>query len=618
MISRAETNGIHSLWVDVMLQKVIFFLISLWMSQYVSSSQGSGLVNRVLAVSNIHGKSFPRGLTQHRLVLNDRGIKGGVDTSVSYGCFLSFLGTRRKIVNGVRASANVTTQEVVSRNIVRTTVRDRKTKIVSTIGPTSSDKDVFFDLAKTGMNVVRLNMSHGDHDSHMHVVNLVREYNANAIQRGSPTLAILLDTKGPEVRSGDVHTPILLEKGDAFIFTIKEGRDQQEKAPYRVSINYDGFIDDVAVGDRVLIDGGILSMDVISIDTEQGEVVCTVVDGGSMGSRRHINVRGKSANLPAITEKDWSDITWGIHKAQVDYFALSFVRDADVIHQLKKYLIEEEKQTNPTTRIQILAKIESADSTKNLEDILDAVDGAMVARGDLGAELPIEEVPFWQDSIVQGCRKRGKPCIVATNMLESMIQHPLPTRAEVTDISVAVRESTDAVMLSGETAYGNFPLKSVEVMGTVCQEAEEGILLDRESGLVPSTAQNLNLQSGDPLSEVIAFHAAQMSDTLKCPLIVFSRRGNLPKLLSNVRPNSSIFCFTDNEIVQRRLALYHGIQAFLLQFGKESEEAFAEASALLLEKGYVNAGEPVIVVRGGTEPIWKPRSPYAAQIRFVG
>ena len=498
------------------------------------------------------------------------------------------------------------------------TLGGRKTKIVSTIGPTSSAKDVFFGLAETGMNVVRLNMSHGDHDSHMKVVELVREYNAMAMQRGCPTLAILLDTKGPEVRSGDVHTPLMLEQGDPFIFTIQEGRNQQEKAPYRVSINYDEFIHDVAVGDRVLIDGGILSMDVVSIDKEHGDVMCTVVDGGSMGSRRHINVRGKSANLPAITEKDWSDINWGIHKAQVDYFALSFVRDADVIHELKSYLIDEEKQMQEHTRIQILAKIESADSTKNLEEILDAVDGAMVARGDLGAELPIEEVPFWQDSIVQGCRKRGKPCIVATNMLESMIQHPMPTRAEVTDISVAVRESTDAVMLSGETAYGSFPLKSVEVMGTVCQEAEDGMMLDRESGLVSATRQSRNLGSGDRLSEVIAFHAAQMSDTLECPLIVFSRRGNLPKLLSNVRPNSNIFCFTDNDIVQRRLALYHGIQAFHLHFGKDSEEAFAQASALLLERGHVKPGEPAVVVRGGTEPIWKPRSPYAAQIRFVG
>jgi len=493
----------------------------------------------------------------------------------------------------------------------------RKTKIVSTIGPTSNTKEMLFELAKQGINVVRLNMSHGDHESHMDVVSLVREYNAMAIQEGKPTLAIMLDTKGPEIRSGDVHTPLILTAGDGLVFTIREGTTQQDEPPYRVSINYDGFIDDVEVGDRVLIDGGILSMDVTRIDREHGDVVCQVVDGGEMGSRRHVNVRGKSANLPAITEKDWSDLKWGIHDAQVDYFALSFVRDAEVIRELKQYLIEEEGQTNSSTRIQILAKIESADSTKNLEEILDSVDGAMVARGDLGAELPVEEVPFWQDSIVQGCRSRGKPCIVATNMLESMIQHPLPTRAEVTDISVAVREGSSAVMLSGETAYGNFPLKSVEVMSTVAREAEIGMMLEKSMRNSNSVTDSMLPASDDPLSEVIAYHAAQMSDTLQCPLIVFSRRGNLPKLLSNVRPNSTIFCFTDNDSVQRRLALYHGVCALRVTFAKESEATYDMCVKLLLEKGYVQPGQPIVVVRGGTEPIWSQRSPYAAQIRLV-
>lgn len=489
----------------------------------------------------------------------------------------------------------------------------KKTKITATIGPTSNDPKTFNELASAGMNVCRLNMSHGTHESHMEVVKLVRAYNEQARKARRPTLAVLLDTKGPEVRSGDVQTPLCLKTGDRFIYSIDDMRIQLVEAPYTVSINYDGFLDDVAVGDRVLVDGGILSMDVVTVDRDHGDVVCEVVDGGEMGSRRHINVRGKSANLPAITDKDWADIKWGIHEAQVDYFALSFVRDAEVIHELKEYLITEEKQTNGATRIGILAKIESADSTKHLEEILDAVDGAMVARGDLGAELPVEEVPFWQDSIVKGCRRRGKPVIVATNMLESMITHPLATRAEVTDISVAVREGTDAVMLSGETAYGSYPLKSVQTMSEVCRQTEEGMLDVSDLENVAATSSSL-----DPLSDVIAYHAAQMSDTLACPLIVFSRRGNLPKLLSRVRPNANIFCFTDNEIVQRRLALYHGVHAFDLRFdGSDSERAFVDASQLLLDNGMVQKGDPVVVVRGGTEPIWKPKSPYACQIRMI-
>ncbi len=435
----------------------------------------------------------------------------------------------------------------------RETVIDatKKTKVTATIGPTSSDPAVFTHLADAGMNVCRLNMSHGTHESHMRVVELVRAYNATALRHNKPTLAILLDTKGPEVRSGDVSVPLLLQPGDTFTYTIDPSRVQLSVAPYTVSINYDGFLEDVALGDRVLVDGGILSMDVVEMDANS--VVCRVVDGGEMGSRRHINVRGKSANLPAITEKDWADIKWGIYEANVDYFALSFVRDAAVIHELRSYLVEEAEQRTESTRIGILAKIESADSTRHLEEILDAVDGAMVARGDLGAELPVEEVPFWQDSIVRGCRVRGKPCIVATNMLESMITHPLATRAEVTDISVAVREGTDAVMLSGETAYGAYPLKSVQTMSEVCRETEKGMVAwtgaeEDRRGRIPNVAW-----SEDHYSDVIAFHAAQMSDTLACSLVVFSRRGNLPKLLSRVRPNANIYCFTDNEVVQRRL-----------------------------------------------------------------
>jgi pyruvate kinase len=287
----------------------------------------------------------------------------------------------------------------------------RKTKIVSTIGPTSNTKDVFFKLADCGINVVRLNMSHGDHNSHMDVVKLVREYNAVR----DNNLAIMLDTKGPEIRSGDVVKPLQLETGDTLIFTIDEA--SAGGGDNRVSVNYDGFISDCSVSDIVLVDGGLLSMEVKEISGS--DLICSVIDGGSMGSRRHLNVRGKSANLPAITEKDWDDIKFGI-QAGVDYFALSFVRDADVIHELRRYLIEEAGQ-DEDSRIQILAKIESADSVNHLEEILDAVDGAMVARGDLGAELPVEEVPYWQNRIVQGCRARGKPCIVATNMYVSIV-----------------------------------------------------------------------------------------------------------------------------------------------------------------------------------------------------
>ena len=494
----------------------------------------------------------------------------------------------------------------------------RKTKVVATIGPTSNTRESFFALADAGMNVVRLNMSHGTHDSHGQVIELVREY--NSLGRGN--LAIMLDTKGPEVRSGDVHEPLELEAGDGVTFTILEGANGEEGV---LSVNYDGFVDDVEVGDIVLVDGGIMSMEVKGkTDTN---VECSVIDGGTMKSRRHLNIRGKSANLPAITDRDWGDIKFGVEQG-VDYFALSFVRDAQVIRELKDWLKKE--GCTGTSTIGVLAKIESADSVQHLEEILDAVDGAMVARGDLGAELPVEEVPYWQNKIVQGCRKRGKPVIVATNMLESMIENATPTRAEVSDIAVAVREGTDAVMLSGETAYGAFPLKALDVMCTVARRTEHGLLRysgERRYGTdeaqpitwitQPSRTVPIQSLAAKELSEIMAYNAVHMADTMKSPLVVFSRKGSMPVLLSHYRPTHQIFCFTDNADVQRRLALYRGVTAMLTFFSESAESTFDRALEELKERELVVGGQLVVLVQSGAKPIWRSASMHAVQVRQV-
>lgn len=495
---------------------------------------------------------------------------------------------------------------------------DRKTKIVATIGPASNTREALFRLADAGMNVVRLNMSHGDHKSHLAIINLVREYNS----LGRNSLAVMLDTKGPEVRSGDVLEPLTLSSGDNVVLTIKEGADGTDS---RISVNYDGFVDDVSTGDVVLVDGGIMSM--VVTDVSERDVFCRIVDGGILKSRRHLNIRGKSANLPAITERDWADIKFGIENG-VDYFALSFVRSAEVIIELKDYL--KSQGCTGTTSIGVLAKIESADSVTNLEEILDVVDGAMVARGDLGAELPVEEVPFWQNKIVQGCRRRGKPVIVATNMLESMIQHPTPTRAEASDIAVSVREGADAVMLSGETAYGSFPFKSLEVMSTVARRTEQGMLQysgQRRYGSEeappidwitppPRNAPIIDVKSL-ALSEIVAYHAVHMADTMKAPLVVFSRRGSMPALLSHYRPTHQIFCFTNNQHIQRRLALYRGVTAFVMQFSDTAETAFDEALRHLKARRLVSGGQLLVLVQSGQKPIWRSASTHAVQVRQV-
>ncbi|KZV36454.1 pyruvate kinase [Dorcoceras hygrometricum] len=390
--------------------------------------------------------------------------------------------------------------------------------------------------------------------------------------------------KGPEVRSGDLPQPIELNSGQEFTFTIRRGVGTADC----VSVNYDDFVNDVEVGDMLLVDGGMMSLTVKS--KSEDSVKCEVVDGGELKSRRHLNVRGKSATLPSITEKDWDDIKFGVDN-KVDFYAVSFVKDAAVVHELKNYL------KDCGADIHVIVKIESADSIPNLHSIITASDGAMVARGDLGAELPIEEVPLLQEEIIRICRSMGKAVIVATNMLESMIVHPTPTRAEVSDIAIAVREGADAVMLSGETAHGKFPLKAVKVMHTVSLRTEATIV-------GAETPPNLGRAFKNHMSEMFAFHATMMSNTIGTSIVVFTRTGFMAILLSHYRPSGTIFAFTNEKRIQQRLALYQGICPIYMEFSSDAEETFADALVLLKDQGMVKEGEPVALVQSGRQPIW--------------
>ncbi|KAH7853260.1 hypothetical protein Vadar_000628 [Vaccinium darrowii] len=470
----------------------------------------------------------------------------------------------------------------------------RKTKIVCTIGPSTNTREMIRKLAEAGMNVARLNMSHGDHASHQKVIDLIKEYNAECKDN---VIAIMIDTKGPEVRSGDLPQPITLVPGQEFSFTIRRGVGTADC----VSVNYDDFVNDVEAGDMLLVDGGMMSFVVKS--KTRDSVKCEVVDGGELQSRRHLNVRGKSATLPSITDKDWDDIKFGVDN-EVDFYAVSFVKDAAVVYELKNYL-----QSN-SADIHVIVKIESADAIPNLHSIITASDGAMVARGDLGAELPVEEVPQLQEEIIGICRSMGKAVIVATNMLESMIVHPTPTRAEVSDIAVAVREGADAIMLSGETAHGKFPLKAVNVMHTVAKRTESAMV----AGEIPS---NLGQAFENNTSEMFAFYATKMSNTLGTPIVVFTRTAFMAILLSHYRPSSTVFAFTDEKRIQQRLALYQGVCPIYIQFSDDAEETFANALAVLQKQGMVKEGEHVALVKSGRQPIWRSQSIHNIQIRKV-
>jgi len=486
----------------------------------------------------------------------------------------------------------------------------RKTKIVGTVGPSSWSRDTLFPLLDFGMNVVRLNMSHGDHASHKAVVDLVKEYNASG--RRTDKVGLLLDTKGPEVRSGDVIDKIPLQAGDDFTFTIDRTSVIDPLVEKKVTVNYDGFLDDVQVNDVLLVDGGMLSLQVREItDTEAR---CVTLEGGLFGSRRHLNVQGRSANLPAITEKDWEDLQFGVDEG-VDYFALSFVRDAQVIVEVKQWLAERGAE------ISIIPKIESVDAVRNLDEILDAADGAMVARGDLGAELPVEEVPLIQSEIVNKCNQQGKPVIVATNMLESMIQNPTPTRAEVADITVAVREGADAVMLSGETANGKYPMKALEVMAAAAQRVPWELAPGPNTPFcTPPNNLNVNVMpirqvpvlpevgdsSRDELTtHLIAYNATNLANTLQVPIVVFTRSGFMASLLSHFRPRKQVFAFTNNPKVASRMSLYRGVHALLMDFTEDKVETQAVAIKMLQEQGHVMSGDQICLLSAGFNKIWR-------------
>ncbi|XP_064977183.1 pyruvate kinase isozyme G, chloroplastic-like isoform X4 [Musa acuminata AAA Group] len=412
---------------------------------------------------------------------------------------------------------------------------------------------------------------------------------------------------GPEVRSGDVTHPILLKEGQEFNFTIKRGISSENT----VSVNYDDFVNDVEVDDILLVDGGMMSLTVRSKTADT--VKCKVIDGGELKSRRHLNVRGKSATLPSITEKDWEDIKFGVDN-QVDFYAVSFVKDAKVIHELKDYL----KRCNAD--IHVIPKIESADSVPNLQSIISASDGAMVARGDLGAELPIEDVPLLQEEIIRRCRSMQKPVIVATNMLESMINHPTPTRAEVSDIAIAVREGADAIMLSGETAHGKYPLKAVKVMHNVASKTESTISSTVKHSIPAMVVQAVSGEdfSQSRMSALFASHATAMANTVGTPIIVFTQTGSMAILLSHYRPSSTIFAFTNEERVKQRLSLYHGVLPIYMQFSSDAEETFSRAIKFLLGHGHLKDGEYVTLVQSGIHSIWRRQSTHHLQVRKVG
>ncbi|TGK20193.1 pyruvate kinase [Leptospira fluminis] len=452
-------------------------------------------------------------------------------------------------------------------------VNYRKTKIICTIGPATADKKMILALAEAGMNVARLNMSHGNHEFHRSIIKIIKALNKDVLKH---PIAILLDTQGPEIRTGDLQVDHLdLKVGESFTFHIIPGVESEEQS---VFVNYRDIVNDLKVGDRVTVDNGLINLVVEEI--QETALKCKVVDGGKLGSRKHINLPGIRVNLPSITQKDQKDILFGLQE-DVDFIALSFVRSKEDILQLRK-IIEENNGHSA-----IVAKIEDQEAVKNMIEIVDAADGVMVARGDLGVELPIEELPIIQRAIIRECAVRGKRVIVATHLLESMISNPSPTRAEVTDVANAVYEESDAIMLSGETAAGKFPIRCVEMLHKIAERVEKTPGVGYVGDRIPSNKK-----------EEMAKSAAMLSDSIKSPaIIVITRRGTTALNVASFHPRHPlIYAFTNMTTVRRKLWLTRGVIPYRIDFSSDPEKTIKLAIETLKTSGRIKEGDQVVIL----------------------
>ena len=458
----------------------------------------------------------------------------------------------------------------------------KKTKVICTMGPNTNDRNLMKKLVENGMDIARFNFSHGDHEEQkgrMDMLKSIRE------EVGRP-VAILLDTKGPEIRTGLLKDgkKVMLEAGKTFTLTTEEIEGDEN----RVSITYDGLAEDVEIGKRILIDDGLIELEVIKVlDTD---IICRVLNGGELGQKKGVNVPNVPVRLPALTQKDREDIVFGIQQG-VDFIAASFVRSAEGILEIKALLKEHKAPYIP-----IIAKIENAEGIKNIDEILHCADGIMVARGDLGVEIPAQEVPYLQKMLIQKCNDHYKPVITATQMLDSMIRNPRPTRAEVTDVANAVYDGTDAVMLSGETAQGKYPLEALQMMVEIIKNTEQH--LDYE--MLLSKAQANRKKS---IASAIGYSSVTTAASLgaKC-IITPTASGATARVVSKFKPEAMIVGVSPNEESVRRMQIYRGVFPVKSIPYDTTDEICDEAIDLAKAKGFAETGDIVVVTAGIPSP----------------
>ncbi|MDF1507012.1 pyruvate kinase [Robertmurraya sp. DFI.2.37] len=473
----------------------------------------------------------------------------------------------------------------------------RKTKIVCTIGPASESVEKLTQLMEAGMNVARLNFSHGDHAEHGQRIKNIRE----ASKKANKNIAILLDTKGPEIRTHNmVNGAIELEAGKTVTISMNEVEGTVDK----FSVTYEGLIDDVQTGAKILLDDGLIGLEVLEIDRSAKEIHTKILNSGTLKNKKGVNVPGVSVNLPGITEKDAKDILFGIEQ-EVDFIAASFVRRASDVMEIRKLLEE-----NNGTYIHIIPKIENQEGVDNIDEILEVSDGLMVARGDLGVEIPAEEVPLVQKELIKKCNDLGKPVITATQMLDSMQRNPRPTRAEASDVANAIFDGTDAIMLSGETAAGMYPVEAVQTMHNIASRAESA--LDHKRLLTKRTkAVETNIT--DAIGQSVAHTALNLAVNA---IITPTESGHTARMISKYRPQAPIIAVTYHPSVYRRLALVWGVYPQLGESANTTDDMLDIAVQESLNSKLVKHGDLVVITAG--VPVGESGTTNLMKIHVVG
>jgi pyruvate kinase len=448
----------------------------------------------------------------------------------------------------------------------------RHTKIIATLGPATESKEMLAKLILAGVDILRLNMAHASHQWVDDAMWFIREA-SNEVGRH---VAVMMDVKGPEIRTGKVDTPIDLTADSLFEFHI-ESAEPTGDVP-SVSVNYPGLPQDLEIGKTVLIDSGLIQMRVETKDDTH--IRCRVLTPGTLGSKRHINLPGVFVNLPCLTTKDELDLQAGV-RAGIDFVALSFVRQAEDVRTLRRYL------DSLGSSAKIISKIEDQAGVRNMHEIIRESDAIMVARGDLRIEIDYHRLPLVQTELVAMCQAEGKPVIIATHLLETMITSPMPTRAEISDVSNAIREQADAIMLSGETTVGKYPLETVQVMKNIIESIEPSV-----KGVL-----NRAIELKEPKSKMLRSAAVLAQELGNSAIVVFTRSGFLAYVLGALRARGvPIYAFTDVEPIFRQLLLPWGVEPFLMAFSDDPEQTIANALTILKQKNWCESGSWLVVI----------------------